>query len=88
MKSFSLTLFILATSFCVAQTQNQSQLSIDQIMKGEDYVGYLPDDITWDDNSQEIYFSWNPDKDTIRSTYKVNIKTKLIKKLSYDELKL
>ena len=87
MKSFSLTLFVLATSFCVAQTQNQSQLSIDQIMKGEDYVGYLPDDITWDDNSQDIYFSWNPDKDTIRSTYKVNIKTKLIKKLSFDELK-
>jgi len=87
MKSFSLILLVLATSFCVAQTQNQSQLSIDQIMKGETYVGYLPTDITWDDNSQDIYFSWNPDKDTIRSTYKVNIKTKAINKLTFDDLK-
>ena len=87
MKSFSLILLVLIASFCVAQNQNQSQLSIDQFMKGEDFVGYLPESIQWDDNSQDIYFSWNPDKDTIRSTYKVNIQTKAINKMSFEELK-
>ena len=86
MKPLSLFLFVFASTFCFAQHQNQSQLTIDQIMKGEDFVGYLPDKIEWADNSQDIYFSWNPDNDTIRSTYEVNIKSKVIKKLSFEEL--
>ncbi len=87
MKPISLLFLVFTSIFGFTQSQNQSQLSIDQIMQGEDYVGYLPTDIAWADNSQDIYFSWNPDKDTIRSTYGVNIKSKAIKKLSFDDLK-
>jgi len=87
MKPFAILLFVLASSFSIAQVQNQSQLSIDQIMKGDDFVGYLPTSIEWADNSQDIYFNWNPDKDTIPSTYSVDIYSKVIKKLSYEALK-
>ncbi|HKK12648.1 MAG TPA: DPP IV N-terminal domain-containing protein, partial [Flavobacteriaceae bacterium] len=87
MKALSLFLFVFASTLSIAQHQNQSQLSIDQIMKGEDFVGYLPKNIEWADNSQDIYFSWNPDKDTIRSTYEVDVKSKAIKKLSFEDLK-
>lgn len=82
-----LPLFILMSAVGVAQHQNQSPLSIDQIMKGEDFVGYLPDRMEWADNSKNIYFSWNPDKDTIRSTYAVDIQSKKIHKLSFEALK-
>ncbi len=87
MKLFTFLLLIFGSTNSIAQHQNQSQLSIDQIMKGEDFVGFLPTDIEWADNSQDIYFSWNPDKDTIRSTYGVNIQSKAINKLAFEELK-
>jgi len=56
-------------------------------MQGEDFVGYLPTNISWSDDSETIYFSWNPNKDTIRSTYKVNIKSKKISPLTFEEEK-
>ncbi|GAA4268174.1 S9 family peptidase [Hyunsoonleella aestuarii] len=87
MKPFSFKLLFLVTTLSFSQIENQSQLTIDNMMKGEDFVGYLPTNIKWADNSKDIYFSWNPDKDTIRSTYKVNIDSKEINKLSFDELK-
>jgi len=87
MKPLSLLLLVFVSTVCFAQHQNQSQLSLEEIMKGDAFVGYLPTTISWADNSQDIYFSWNPDMDTIRSTYAVNIKSKAIKKLSFEELK-
>jgi dipeptidyl aminopeptidase/acylaminoacyl peptidase len=56
-------------------------------MKGDDFVGHLPKDIYWSDNSKSIYFNWNPDKDLIESLYKVDIKGLDPYKVSMDELK-
>ena len=88
MKQLLLWLLCIANSFSIAQSNNQSQLTIDQIMQGDDFVGYLPTNIDWSENNKDIYFSWNPDKDTINSTYKVNINSKKIDKASFEELKL
>ena len=54
---------------------NQSVLNIDRIMSGDDFVGYLPEDIRWSADSRQIYFSWNPDRDTLRSLYKIGLET-------------
>jgi dipeptidyl aminopeptidase/acylaminoacyl peptidase len=70
----------------IGQSQSKSALTIDQIMQGEAFVGYLPTDITWSDDSKSIYFSWNPDSDTLRSTYKAEIESKNITKLTGDEV--
>ncbi|GGH01256.1 peptidase S9 [Polaribacter pacificus] len=87
MKQTILWLLCLATSLSIAQTKNQSQLTIDQIMQGDDFVGYLPTSINWSENNRDIYFSWNPEMDTIRSTYKVNSISKKINKASAEDLK-
>lgn len=87
MKQLSLILLFLVTTISFSQRQNQSQLTIDEIMKGEDFVGYLPTNIKWSDNSEDIYFSWNPNNDTIRSTYSVNINSKTTNKLTFNALK-
>lgn len=87
MKQFSLLLFLLSSIFNNIHSQNQSSLNIDEIMKGEDFVGYLPTNVDWSDDSKTIYFSWNPNQDTIRSTYGVDIKSKQINKLSFEDLK-
>lgn len=70
-----LCLFCYAGQSLIAQQQtpNKSSLTIDGIMSGEDFVGYLPENISWSPDSRNIYFSWNPDKDTLRSMYKVGI---------------
>lgn len=49
---------------------NKSTLSIPQIMEGERFVGFLPEGIFWGADSKTIYFTWNPEMDTIRSLYK------------------
>ena len=87
MKHLIYILLFLTASLSVAQTANQSTLTIDQIMQGDDFVGYLPENIKWADDSKAIYFSWNPDNDTIRSTYVVNISSKKIDKLSFEDLR-
>ena len=87
MKKTAFLLCLWISTNTLAQSQNQSVLSIDQIMQGEDFVGYLPTRINWSDDSKTIYFSWNPDQDTLRSTYKLDIASKAIDKLSFDELK-
>ncbi len=87
MKQPLLWLLCLASLISFAQTNNQSKLTIDKIMQGEDFVGYAPTRINWSDNSENIYFSWNPDKDTLRSSYKVNLNSKTISKRTFSELK-
>ncbi len=87
MKHLTFFLFLLTGFLTLAQTDNQSTLSIDQIMQGDSFVGYLPTNIEWADDSKVIYFSWNPDMDTIRSTYETNINTKKIIKRSFQDLK-
>jgi len=87
MKHRSFFLLLLVTSLSFAQVKNNSKLTIDQIMQGEDFVGYLPTNVSWENDSSHINFSWNPDNDTIRSTYQVNINSKQIEKLSFKTLK-
>jgi dipeptidyl aminopeptidase/acylaminoacyl peptidase len=56
-------------------------------MQGDRFVGYLPDQIRWSADSKDILFRWNPDMDTLRSQYKLNINDQKIEKVSLQELK-
>ena len=67
--------------------ENRSALSIEQIMQGDDFVGHLPESIRWSADSKTVYFDWNPDMDTLDHTYKVQIGTTKVSKLSLDELR-
>ncbi|GAL78384.1 dipeptidyl peptidase IV [Algibacter lectus] len=87
MKPFIALLSLAFTTFTFGQVNNDSALSIDEIMQGDDFVGYLPTRVSWADNSKSIYFSWNPDNDTIPSTYQVDIKSRKISKSSFEALK-
>jgi dipeptidyl aminopeptidase/acylaminoacyl peptidase len=88
MKYFlSIVLSVGLTILCQAQTENHSALSIREIMRGEEYVGYLPENPWWSEDGESIYFSWNPDFDTLRSTYKIDVSSRKISKLTFEELK-
>jgi acetyl esterase/lipase len=59
-----------------------AQLDLKEIMKGHDFVGYLPENQRWNFNGTQIYFDANEDKELSYSTYLFDIGTKEKKKLT------
>ena len=62
--------FFYGTTF--SQTGTAS-LSIEEIMQGEQFIGYAPDRIFWSDDSNTIYFNWNPEQEPQSTLYKVRV---------------
>ncbi len=83
---FIFTVLLLLMSFSIP-AQPPSSLTLPEIMKGHDFVGYLPEDVYWADDSKTIYFTWNPDKQKLRDQYKVSIRGLKPEKLSLEEQK-
>lgn len=77
--------FVINISVNAQPVSNQSSLTIEKIMQGEDFVGYSPSGIFWSQDSKTIYFSWNPEMDTLRSTYKVGVQSGQPQKVSLEE---
>ena len=67
---FVLTLLAFVFPFLVF-----SQLDLKEIMKGHDFVGYLPDYQRWAADGKMIYFEWNQDKEPGNSTYSYDLKS-------------
>lgn len=80
----------LLISFSIAgfsQIQsNKSVLTIDKIMQDPDkWIGTLPENMVWSDDSKTIYFDWNPEKDTLSSLHSYRVDTKNTAKVSPEE---
>lgn len=65
MKKFCLVAFVVAQSLFV---QSQ-QLKLEDIMKGDAYVGFQPENHRWSVDGEKVYFEWNPNKEWGNSTY-------------------
>lgn len=39
---------------------NESTLSLEEIMKGNEFIGHQPENIRWSVDGTKIYFDWNP----------------------------
>jgi len=63
LKSF-LLLFLFSTIAFQAQT-----LKLEDIMKGDAFIGYQPENPRWSLDGQKLYFDWNPKKEWGMSTY-------------------
>lgn len=87
MNKYISILLLVFTISLTAQVENKSTLTIEQIMQGEQFVGYTPTNIFWSEDSKTIYFDWNPEKKSIKSLYKYDILTKKILPISVEEEK-
>jgi len=88
MKKLLLILFILSALSLQAQIEknNKSALTIEKIMQDPDkWIGTLPEQISWSDDSKNIYFNWNPEHDTLSSLHAYSLKSKKIDKVSIEE---
>ncbi len=74
LRTFSLPFFLFLFIKMGAQpAPNASVLQLSQIMQGDQFIGYLPSNISWSEDGQTIWFNWNPDMDTLESTWKISL---------------
>ncbi|MFQ5607454.1 MAG: TolB family protein, partial [Candidatus Zixiibacteriota bacterium] len=78
----SLAVLILSES---AYPANHSQLTIEQIMRGPEFVGRLPGMPHWSEDGTTLYFNWNPVNADDDSLYKVTLKSGAPEKVSLEE---
>jgi dipeptidyl aminopeptidase/acylaminoacyl peptidase len=61
-------LLLFICIFCSTFFQAQS-LKLEEIMKGNDFIGNLPENERWSLDGSTVYFEWNPTKEWGNSTY-------------------
>lgn len=56
---------------------SHSQLKLNQIMGGNDFIGHQPNQIFWSPNNETIYFRWKHNNKTETPYYQTNLSGKL-----------
>lgn len=69
-------------SFCFLGAFAQSKLTVDKIMQDPKWIGTSPSNISWSEDSKNIYFNWNPEKNLGDSLYSYNLQNQKTEKLS------
>lgn len=65
-----------------------AKLTIGKIMQDRDkWMGTPPSGAFWSEDCKTIYFSWNPEKDTLSSLHSWQVRTGDIQKVSSEEMK-
>ncbi len=66
----SLFLLLITVS---AYGQQLAPLTVDKIMRDPKWIGVSPTNIFWSEDSKQVYFNWNPDKNAGDSLYTVSL---------------
>jgi dipeptidyl aminopeptidase/acylaminoacyl peptidase len=69
-------LFFAARCFFAQSTPNVSSLKLEEIMKGNEFIGYQPENIRWSADGKKIYFDWNPTNEPGNSVYELTLTDK------------
>lgn len=89
--SLTLSAFLALSPLAAATTGKKFQLTIENIMRGPNLVGYEPSAVRWSGDSSKIYFQWKQASDAIAApfdTYVVNRDGTGLRKLSEEEARL
>lgn len=81
-----LSLFLLLSYSVLSQKGSISPLQLSEIMKGNEFVGNLPENIRWSIDGQQIVFDWNPSNENGNSTYIYSVASKKYAKATKEEL--
>lgn len=79
-------ILIIVSIFCSLFSEAQV-LKLEEIMKGNDFIGNLPENERWSLDGTTIYFDWNPNKEWGNSTYFWKKGMKVPQKASKEEAK-
>ncbi|MCG8576951.1 MAG: prolyl oligopeptidase family serine peptidase [Flavobacteriales bacterium] len=83
MKKISLYLLAILLSgpiFC-----QKSDLILSEIMAGEDFIGHAPTNVHWNHKSDEIYFRWQQQNETVAPYFSFSLKSGEYNQLKAEE---
>ena len=80
MKRIIFCLFLVSPLALFAQ--DLGSLSVEKIMRDPKWMGVSPSNIKWDDNSKNIYFNWNPEKEQEDPLYQISSDMRKPRKVS------
>lgn len=80
MKKVYLAIPVLLFHFA-ASAQKLDSLSVEKIMRDPKWIGVSPSAVFWGEDSKNVYFSWNPDKNKSDSLYAVSVEGKQVTKV-------
>jgi len=66
-------LFLPILLFIFLSANAQSTLSVDYIMRDPAWMGTFPSSVQWSEDSKQIYFEYNKEKDPTDSLYRINL---------------
>src|SRR5690606_31431245 len=81
LSSFSIFLLFLGINVHA----QESTLSVEFIMRDPQWMGTFPSQIRWDEHAERIYFNYNKDQDPEDSLYYINVKSRELQKVSWEE---
>lgn len=79
--SFSIFLLFLGINVHA----QESILSVESTMRDPIWMGTFPSQVKWDEHGERIYFNYNRDQDPEDSLYYINVKSKELQKVSWEE---
>lgn len=65
--------------------QQATPLTVEKIMRDPKWMGTSPDNVFWSPDNQNVYFSWNPDKQPDDSLYYAGVKNNTPRKTAAEE---
>ncbi len=78
--SNKLFLAVLSAFFLTTPLFSQT-IRLEEIMKGEEFVGFSPQNIRWAMDNESVTFDWNPNGELGRSLYAYQLKQKTTRKV-------
>lgn len=82
MKLTALLLLMFSLSTFAQKVENLSTLQLEEIMKGNEFIGHQPENLRWSIDGKSILFDWNKFNHPGASTYSYSLKTKVIDSLT------
>jgi len=76
MRTIVFLVLLTVTAATTLRAQGKSELKMEDIMRGYDWVGNLPDQIQWLNQSDYFFFTWNPENKPSAIQYSYNLKKK------------
>src|SRR5262245_18598591 len=78
MKKFLFCLLVAPASYA----QQLAPLTVEKIMRDPRWMGVSPSGIYWSEDSKQVYFSWNPEKNALDSLYSVTLANRTPQKVT------
>src|SRR6185295_2423103 len=75
-------IFLLLFAGYVSTAVSQAPLTVEKIMRDPKWIGVAPSNIFWSEDSKQVYFNWNPDKNVGDSLYTFSTVNRVPQKVS------